>query len=123
MILFTVVVVTMYVAPIGAPLYCDRGNGLVYDENSEWVAWDFKELGGKCGDWIDIYSNGVRRQYRAWDSGPFSHHCVIIGDTCPRIMVDIPKHVAWFPGLSLQVDSVRNWSEMVRECERMGIVQ
>ena len=65
-------------------------------------------------DWIDIIDGGIRRRFKALDSGRFGHHCVIIGDECPPIVVDIPEHLAWFPGISLQVERVRNWSAWER---------
>jgi hypothetical protein len=70
--------------------------------------------GGQCGDTIEIIHDGIRRTFEAHDSGRFARHCVRIGDKCPRIGGDLPAHLAWFKGISLQVERVRNWSAQER---------
>jgi len=94
----TLVAVTYYTYTVGAPLYC----GGVVDYSREWVAWDFAANGGQCGDTISITTaDGVTRRYLALDSGRFGRYCVRQRDgSCPPIKVDVPAHVAWFPGLS-----------------------
>lgn len=107
------VVVTVYVAPVGTPLYCDRGQGLVYGDGYEWIAWDFAVHGGQCGDTITVWSGGVMRQFQALDSGAFGRYCVEWDGECLPIAADIPRHAAWFDGLSARA-TVVNTSEAKR---------
>ena len=93
-----IVSITMYTGTIGAPLFC----GGTYDPAQSWVAWDFAVNGGQCDDIIRITTlDGTVYEEPARDSGKFGHHCVRqLDGTCPRIAVDVPQHLAWFPGLS-----------------------
>ena len=115
-------VITIYTAPVGAPLFCDTGVGLTYDPADTWIAWDFAVHGGKCGDLIEVVHDGKRHVFPALDSGRFGRHCVETPDGCLPIMADLPQHLAWFDGLSVAVDSVRNWTRWARAAaERMGL--
>ncbi len=102
--------ITIYIAPTGAPLFCDRGQGLVYDPDASWIAWDFATYGGRCGDMIEVVHQGVSRRFRALDSGRFGAFCVRTPEGCLPIMADLPQHLAWFGGLSVPVQSARNVS-------------
>jgi len=117
------VMITVYGGPfIGQPLYCDTAsNHLFYTTDHEWIAWDFAMYGGQCGDIIQVTHDGVRRSFRALDSGPFGRYCVEMPGGCVRIVADLPVHLAWFPGLSVKADSVRNLSELARWCEGRGL--
>lgn len=117
-----IVVVTVYTATIGAPLYCDTGiTDLLYSPNIDpWVAWPFDAAGGQCGDDIAIWIDGVRYDFKAWDSGDFARFCVRDGDVCHPIVADIPAHLAPFEGLSHRA-RVINLSQRWREWnERRG---
>ena len=94
---------TAYTALPGAPLYCDRGNGLTFHAVTEpWVALDVSEYTtGRvhCGDEILVlFGDGTRFRARALDAGPLYPY--IVADTGLPIVVDIPAHHAPFPGLS-----------------------
>ena len=118
------VALTIYTGPIAAPLYCDTGHGLTYTTTATWIAWDFAVHGGQCGDIIEVIADGQRRTFPALDSGRFGRHCVQTVDGCLPIMADLPQHLAWFPGLSVAVDSVRNVSAWALvAAERMGLHQ
>lgn len=109
-----IVAVTMYTGTISAPLYC----GGTYNPAQSWVAYDFAVNGGQCGDIIRITTlDGTVYEYPARDSGKFGHHCVMQQDgTCPRIALDVPGHIKWFPGLST-LTRVVNLSERARNEE------
>jgi len=111
---------TTYLGYTGAPLYCDRGNGLTFDAVPDpWVALDVSEfLGGRvqCGDEILVrFRNGKTLRARALDAGPLYPH--VIADTGLPIVVDIPAHHAPFPGLSASaiVINVTNVRRLILE--------
>ena len=113
---------------VGNPLYCSTPAAPLYYEASTapWVALPYREYNvtWACGE--PVYLEGVDATgkhwtlfARAWDTGPFGAYCVRQPDgTCPPIVVDVPKHLAPFAGMSSRV-TVRN---MAREAERMGVV-
>ncbi len=95
----------------GAPLYCDRGNGLTFFAVQEpWVALDVSEYtSGRahCGDIILLRlpaspAGGKTETHtlraRALDAGPLYPYS--IADTGLPIVVDIPRHQAPFTGTS-----------------------
>ena len=82
---------TWYAGPyIGEPLYCDRGDGLIYSEDlPPWVAVDVGEYWSgrvQCGDMLAVkFANGETLRARAWDAGYLARH---------GIVVDVPLHLA-----------------------------
>ncbi len=95
-------VATWYAGPyIGQPLYC----GGVYAETTEpWVALPIQDQSWQCGDLVYLsFGNGDALMARALDAGPFGDNCVIMDDSCVPIVVDVPKHLAPFVGLSAPV--------------------
>lgn len=112
---------TMYggAAHEGRPLYCDRNNGLVYRADRTWVAVDVSEYEAgrvRCGDelWI-TFADGQVLKAPALDAGYLYPH--IIAQAGLPIVVDVPSHMAPFPGLSAQVRTVINHSAAIRILE------
>ena len=95
------VMATTYAGPfVGQPLYCDCGQGLTYSQHTTpWVALDVTEFQSgrvQCGDLVVVrFEDG-----QALDAGPLYPH--VIADTGQPIAVDVPAHLAPFPGLSAQ---------------------
>jgi hypothetical protein len=119
-LLITTGMATAYTGYTGAPLYCDRGNGLLFDQVTEpWVALDVSEfVAGRvqCGDEILVrFRDGKTLRAQALDAGPLYPH--VIADTGLPIVVDIPAHHAPFPGLSAPVTviNVTNVRRLIRE--------
>ena len=79
----------------GNPLYC----GNVYAaETGPWVALPYREYGDswQCGDLVYLsFGNGDALMARALDTGPFGRNCVIRGNRCIPILVDVPE--LWWP--------------------------
>jgi len=110
-------VVTMYAHAdhAGNPLRC----GGIYDTSHEWVAVDIDHTDWRCGDLATICAAGVCKTLPVRDSGPLSRYCGEDGDVCRPILVDVPEHVAWFPGLSARAVVVnRSLAEQRLERER-----
>lgn len=103
-------VATMYAGVVGAPLYCDTWDtDLAYAETTlPWVAIDVNLYGGwaSCGDEILLLGDGWSLLARAWDAGPLSRYYVADFGPSLRIIADVPKHLAPFPGLSSKVTMV-----------------
>lgn len=104
-------VATFYtMAFAGQPLYCDRGNGLVYStDTAPWVALsvDLYESGlARCGDEILITGDGWTTTWLALDAGPLNRYYIEDFPHLP-ILVDIPQHLVQFQGMSAKV-TVRN---------------
>jgi hypothetical protein len=126
-LLITTGMATAYTGYTGAPLYCDRGDGLLFDQVTEpWVALDVSEfVGGRvqCGDEILVRFRDGRRspnggktlRAQALDAGPLYPY--VIADSGLPIVVDIPAHHAPFPGLSAPVTviNVTNVRRLIRE--------
>lgn len=106
----------------GQPLYCDDGLGepLIYSESTvPWVAVDVGEYESgriRCGDelWLR-FGDGSELRALALDAGYLAGYYVEQWGS--PIVVDIPEHLAPFPGLSAPVQVV-NHSAAVREFER-----
>lgn len=105
----------------GQPLYCDgAGVDLIYSESTvPWVAVDVREYESgriRCGDelWLR-FGNGAELRALALDAGYLRGYYVEQWDA--PIVVDVPMHLAPFPGLSAPVRVV-NHSAAVREFER-----
>jgi hypothetical protein len=111
----TLVFITMYLESIhqGDPLYCDRGQGYIYDQSTiPWVALP-PGPGWECGDSIVIWDDGIMREFVALDSW-VNGSCIIEGDDCIKIGADVPEHLAWWgEGLSTRA-IVINQSEAKR---------
>ena len=108
---------------VGNPLYCDRGNDLVYDEQAEipWVAFDRSEYASgriKCGDRVRVlFADGQVLDALALDAGRLYDFYVAEQPDLP-IVVDVPFMFAPFEGLST-VATVVNLSEARRQLERL----
>lgn len=96
---------TVYAGPAGQPLYCDHGEGLIYDiTTSPWVAIDITEYTAgraECGDELLItFQDGQALRAQALDAGPLYPH--YIDQWRLSIVVDVPAHLAAsrFEGLS-----------------------
>jgi hypothetical protein len=87
-----------YADHAGQPLRC---NG-VYDTSHAWVAADVDNGPYSCGDLLVICAGGECRVLEVRDSGPLARFCVMDGNVCRDILVDVPQHVAagWWNGLS-----------------------
>jgi hypothetical protein len=119
---------TIYLGPEGNPLFCDRGNGLIYSRDTEnWVAFPkyLFDLGlVRCGDLVHILEylpDGTTRatMARIYDAGGFGPHTTIGG---MPIVVDAPPWVAtWplYPGFARV--RVMDLSAIARECREMGL--
>ena len=81
---------------VGRGLYC----GGVYAETTEpWVALPIQDASWRCGDLAAIEFIGETAadhqvlMARVLDAGPFGDNCVIRGDRCVPIAVDVPRHL------------------------------
>lgn len=106
---------------LGNPLFCDRGDGLVYDrETGPWVAfpkWMFDEGLVECGDQVTVYVDGwdpVTAQ--VWDAGLLSSRT--FRDGLP-VVVDVPEYWATWKQ-PVPYARVVNWSKLARECVKKG---
>jgi len=103
--------------PHTGPLYC----GGTMDASVPIVALPYQEYGDtwECGDLVYLrFEDGSTLMARAMDTGPFGDNCVIVGDECVPIAVDVPR--AFWPlgdRLSAGVE-LWNFGGMARE---MGI--
>lgn len=103
---------TVYSGYAGQPLYCDQGDGLVYDEDAApWVALPAGQCGQtwECGDLIylagfDANGEPWSLMARALDAGPLDGYCVRMEGACVPIGVDIPAPFAPFPGTSARIE-------------------
>lgn len=117
-------VATVYAGSyVDGPLYCARpGHQMRYDLDAlPWVAVDVREYeSGRiwCGDelWLR-FEDGTELQALALDAGPFEGYYVEEWGADRAIVVDVPAHLAPFPGLSAPVTMV-NHSAVVRELEQ-----
>lgn len=105
----------------GQPLYCDCGQGLVYDVSAPpWIAVHagyYQDGSVQCGDEIILYFlDGQVLEARALDAGPFGKFFIADHPDLP-IVTDVPEHLAPFPGRSTEVRMI-NHSAAVRELER-----
>ena len=103
-------------AHAGKPLYCDRGNGLIFDQVTQpFVALDvgLYETGQvRCGDLIRVtFPSGEMLEAQALDAGYLDGYCV--DDLHAWIVVDVPLQFAPFEGLSA-LATVRNLSAFRR---------
>lgn len=113
---------------VGRPLFCDRGQGLVYGDATEpWVALPVSEYGitWECGDLIYVGGTDATGEpwsltARALDAGPLAKYCIEVDEQCMPIAVDIPEPLAPFPGLSARVSWLVNISAMARQWREMG---
>lgn len=108
-------------AHFGRPLYCDRGNGLVYATSTvDWVAVDvglYESGQVRCGDTIQVrFPSGQVLTAQALDAGPLRDYRVAPFWDLP-VMVDVPRHLWPAGGLSSPVRMI-NKSALMRELER-----
>lgn len=100
---------------VGGPLYC----GGVYAETTEpWVALPIQDKSWRCGDLVYLsFGNGDALMARVLDTGPFGDNCVMYGDKCVPIAVDVPRHL-WPDALAGDLSApvrVTNITAMYRE--------
>ena len=125
-LILTHVMATAYAGPyVGQPLYCDRGDGLIYDQDTTpWVALDITEYQSgraQCGDQILVtFADGATLRAQALDAGPLYPY--YIAETNLPIAVDIPAHLFPQPGISAPV-TVINASGVQRTIERQTLDQ
>jgi hypothetical protein len=98
------VYITMYLIANhqGDPLFCDRGQGLTYNIDSDpWVALPLPGYGKEwfCGDEVTIWSDGEMRTFLALDSW-LHGSCIKTEEGCIPIGADVPEPFAWWRGLS-----------------------
>jgi hypothetical protein len=76
--------------------------GYPCDDTHAWVAADVDNGPYRCGEWLAICAAGECRVLPVRDSGLLSQFCVMDGDVCRDILIDVPQHVAagWWNGLS-----------------------
>jgi len=113
-------VATIYAGPyIGQPLYCDRGQGWIYQVDAKpWIALDVGEYTSgrvRCDDeFLVTFANGQTLLARARDAGYLYPHYV--EQWQQPIVIDVPAHLAPFPGLSMPATGV-NLSAKARQQE------
>lgn len=100
----------------GEPLYCDRGNGLIFGEvDTPFVALDVSEYHSgraQCGDLIRLtFADGSHLEAQALDAGNLYRYRV--DELRAYIIVDVPFQFAPFPGLSA-LATIRNLSAFRR---------
>jgi hypothetical protein len=102
---------------LGNVLYCDRGQGLVYDRfTGPWVAIDVEEFEAgryRCGDWITVYPEGWPAfSARVLDAGRLNSRTFRSGQ---QVIVDVPEYWATWQE-PLPWVRVVNWSALLRKC-------
>ena len=112
-------VITTYAGKyIGQPLYCDRGNGMVYDDSRAFIALpvsEFESGRAVCGDNVRVTINDQSFWAKALDAGPLEKYRVTQFGNLP-IVCDVPRHMwAWAPAISAK-GSVFNESAFNRAC-------
>ena len=103
---------------IGQPLYCDRGNGMVYADRLAFIALpvgEFESGRAVCGDQVRVTVNGQPFYALALDAGPLEKYRVTQFGDVP-IVGDVPRHLwAHAPDIS-GTGSVFNESAFNRTC-------
>jgi len=112
-------VATQYMAEehAGQPLICDRGDGLVYDENNPfaWVALQLDTF--ECWDRVTLYvDDWPDLDAFALDSGALDSRTFRGG---LPVVADAPEHLAIWKN-SVPEACVVNWSALARECIERG---
>jgi len=111
----TTAVATIYIASIGASLYCGP---TVTSSTEPWIALP-PDNTWECGDLYHLsFKDGTSLMARALDSGAFANHCVQTSTGCYPIAVDIPQQFAPFPGLSVGLVRLTNITARARGVER-----
>ena len=112
------VMVTTYLGPVGAPLYCSTpDNPLVFSDSiGPFVAMPVEDyISGRvqCSQWYRLtFADGSILMARALDAGPFSRYCVRQKDgSCPSIAVDVPGYYWPVGGISgwATIEAVRRY--------------
>ena len=112
-------VLTMYAGEfVGQPLYCDRGNGMVYADRLAFIALpvsEFESGRAVCGDDVRVTIAGRSFWAQALDAGPLEKYYIEqFGDLA--IVADVPRRLwAWAPAISA-LGSVFNESAFNRAC-------
>lgn len=97
-------VITTYAGQyVGQPLYCDRGTGMIYADNLDFIALpvgEFESGRAECGDWVRVTIQGQSFWAQALDAGPLEKYRVEQFGTLP-IVGDVPSHLwDWKPAIS-----------------------
>lgn len=112
-------VITTYAGKyVGQPLYCDRGNGMIYADDLAFIALpvsEFESGRAVCGDQVRVTINGSSFYAQALDAGPLEkYHVEQFGDL--PIVGDVPSHLwAHAPDIS-GTGQVFNESAFNRMC-------
>jgi len=113
-------VLTVYIDPfVGRPLYCDRGNGMIYADNLAFIALpvgEFESGRAVCGDQVRVTVNGQPFYAQALDAGPLEKYRVTQFGDVP-IVADVPKHLWQFAPDISGVGSVFNESAFNRAAD------
>ena len=111
---------------VGRPLFCSTAQiPLYYDTAAPpWVAFPLRQFQAgevQCWDLVHVRpANGPSFMAYVLDAGPFGAHCVMDGDHCDPIVVDVPSHLATWKGLSTHVEVI-NLSAVARACYERGL--
>ena len=104
---------------VHSPLFCSTPQRPLYYDTATppWVAFPLRQFqtgAVQCWDLVHVRpANGPSFMAYVLDAGPFSDYCVMQADHCAPIVVDVPKHLATWEGLSASVEVV-NLSAVVR---------
>ena len=114
------VIATMYLGPVGGPLYCSTpANPLSFTTQQpiKWIALpveDYQSGAVACGDLHYLkFADGSTLMARALDAGPFAMYCVKQPDgSCPSIGVDVPGYFWPVNGTSATVEmyNIGRWA-------------
>lgn len=112
-------VITTYAGKyVGQPLYCDRGTGMIYAADLDFIALpvsEFESGRAECGDQVRVVVNGQAFYARSLDAGPLeNYHVEQFGDL--PIVADVPAHLWQFAPDISGAGSVFNESAFNRAC-------
>ena len=105
---------------VGQPLYCDNGQGLVYDDSVAFVALPVTEYTAglaQCGDLVRVQIGDDVFFAQALDAGPLEKYRVEQYGDLP-IVADVPSHLWPLPGRAISATGVVfNVSQFNRMCQ------
>jgi hypothetical protein len=105
---------------VGSPLRC---GGTYNPSTTPWIAMDIDAGHAVCGDRVAVTVDGISKSLIVRDSGNLSRYCVRDGDKCVQIIGDVPKHAAWWEGVSVMgviVNETMGTREMENSCPPGG---
>lgn len=99
-------IITMYsqAEHIGQPLYCDRGQGRIYDPATvaPWIALpvtEYQSGRARCGDLVELRIGTSVIRAQALDAGPLHRYHIASHPNQP-IIADVPQHLWPASGIS-----------------------